>query len=57
MPHSDLPNSLLRRMYRTMVLIGRFGELVARPAAQARTETRSGQRWARAVGETDGRIS
>ncbi|MFZ0248138.1 thiamine pyrophosphate-dependent dehydrogenase E1 component subunit alpha [Candidatus Binatus sp.] len=29
MPHSDLPISLLRRMYRTMVLIRRFEEAVA----------------------------
>ncbi|MGO9808097.1 MAG: thiamine pyrophosphate-dependent enzyme, partial [Rhodomicrobium sp.] len=29
MPHSELPISLLRRMYRTMVLIRRFEEAVA----------------------------
>ncbi len=29
MPPSDLPISLLRRMYRTMVLIRRFEEAVA----------------------------
>lgn len=57
MPHSDLPVSLLRRIYRTMVLIRGFEEAVARPAAQARTEKRSGQCRARAVGEADGRNS
>ncbi len=54
MPPSDLPISLLRRIYRTMVLIRGFEQAVARPAAQAKTEKRSGQCRARAAGETHG---